>query len=252
MLRRITVIFSQIAAMFLAVALGSCAYLGQHRAEHGAKPAPGLRAAAPSPVHPPARSKTHRRMPRDLRYSPHHRARYIPPPPGIAAPPPGPQRYTRITPAGLTYRVGTGDRLRIKVFGEPSLSADYAVDGSGDISMPLIATVPVAGRTTEEIRRLITAQLRRGFLRRPSVAVEVLTFRPFFILGEVNTPGKYPYVNGITVENAIAIAGGYTPRARKRTVRVTRPTAHGTERIKLKRHDLIQPGDTITVRERFF
>ncbi len=96
-----------------------------------------------------------------------------------------------ITPASSVYRVDAGDRLRIRVFGEPSLSGQYLVDAAGTISMPLVSSVHVRGRTTLEIQAEITRKLRAGFLRRPSVAVEMLTFRPFYNLGEVQRARKY-------------------------------------------------------------
>jgi len=157
-----------------------------------------------------------------------------------------------ITPASSVYRLDAGDRLRIRVSGEPSLSGQYLVDAAGTISMPLISAVNVRGRTTSEIQNLVTRKLRAGFLRHPSVAVEMLTFRPFYILGEVQRAGKYPYVTGMNVQTAIAIAGGYSARAHKRKVVVTRRTANGPHRFKLSRTDPVLPGDTIFVKERFF
>lgn len=158
----------------------------------------------------------------------------------------------QITPTSAVYRVDANDRLRIRVFGEAALSGQYLVDAAGTISMPLISTVHVRGRTTREIQVEITRKLRAGFLRNPSVAVEMLTFRPFYILGEVQRAGKYPYVTGMNVQTAIATAGGYSARAHKRKVVVTRHTANGTRRFKLGRTDAIFPGDTIFVKERFF
>jgi len=157
-----------------------------------------------------------------------------------------------ITPASSVYRIDAGDRLRIRVFGEPSLSGQYSVDAAGTISMPLISAVRVRGRTTAEIQTEITRKLRAGYLRHPSVAVEMLTFRPFYILGEVQRAGKYPYVTGMNVQTAIAIAGGYSARAHKSKVVVTRQSANGPSRFKLDRTDPVLPGDTIYVTERFF
>lgn len=150
------------------------------------------------------------------------------------------------------YRVGTGDQLRVTVFGQDDLTGEYAVDGAGRISVPLISQVPVAGATTAEIEAMIEARLRDGFLRAPNVSVQVLTFRPFFVLGEVQTAGQYPYVNGMTVQNAIAIGGGYTPRADTGEVIVTRQTQTGPVTIQVSPTEAILPGDTIYVRERWF
>lgn len=153
---------------------------------------------------------------------------------------------------GTQYRVGPGDRLDVKIFGEPSLTGQYSVDGAGNISMPLISTVQVGARTTPQIAQEITRRLRNGFLRNPAVAVEVLRFRPFFILGEVRRAGQYPYIDGMNVQMAIAVAGGYSERARKSKVKVTRKTKRGTEKLNLNRTDPVLPGDTIFVTERFF
>jgi len=150
------------------------------------------------------------------------------------------------------YTLGSGDRLRIIVFGQESLSNSYAVDSSGHISMPLIGLVEAAGLSTASLARRIEAELRNGFLREPRVSVEVEAYRPFFILGEVTTPGQYPYVSGMTVETAVAIAGGFTPRAFKGGADLTRlingQPATGT----VPDTQLVRPGDTIFVHERFF
>ncbi len=156
------------------------------------------------------------------------------------------------TDPNAPYTLGSGDRVRVIVFGQEALSNSYSVDGSGHIEMPLIGVVAAQGKTTAELGRDIETKLRDGFLRDPHVSVEVEAFRPFFVLGEVTTPGQYPYVNGMTAETAVAIAGGFTPRAYKDTVDVTRMIngvqANGQMPIKYP----VQPGDTIIVSERFF
>ena len=119
------------------------------------------------------------------------------------------------------YQLAAGDRLRVLVFGQESLSNSYAVDGAGNISMPLIGLVRVHGLTAEQAQTTIEARLRQGYLRDPRVSVEVEAFRPFFVLGEVGASGQYPYVNGMTVQNAIAIAGGFGPRG-QRTASISR------------------------------
>ncbi len=153
---------------------------------------------------------------------------------------------------GTGYRVGAGDRLTIRVAGEADLSADYLVDGSGNISMPFIKTIPVAGMTTAQIEALITTRLRNGFLRAPQVSAQVASLRPFYILGEVTTSGSFAYQPGITVQNAIAIAGGYTPRADQDRVLITRKNATGTATHKVPLTTQVYPGDIIYVRERWF
>jgi len=163
-----------------------------------------------------------------------------------------PAKY-RPSHKNTAYTVGQGDRLQIGVFGEPTLTGEYAVDGSGTISMPLLQSVPVAGLTTREVTQRITTRLRKKFLRNPSVSVEVATFRPFYILGEVTNSGQYPYVDGMDVQTAVAIAGGFTPRARQSRVKVTRKDANNRSRtLTLRRTATLQPGDTIVVEERFF
>ena len=150
------------------------------------------------------------------------------------------------------YRVGAGDRLTVRVAGEADITADYLVDGSGNISMPYIQTFGVAGMTTAAIERLITEKLRGGYLRDPKVSVQLTALRPFYILGEVNTSGSFPYQNGITVQNAIAIAGGYGARADHRDVLLTRRNAKGTATSTVPLTTEIYPGDIVYVRERWF
>jgi polysaccharide export outer membrane protein len=150
------------------------------------------------------------------------------------------------------YRIGAGDRLTIRVAGEIDLTNDYLVDGSGNISMPYIKTTYVGGMSAPEVEKLIAQRLRNGFLRNPSVSVQVTTLRPFFILGEVNTAGSFPYQPGMTVQNAVAIAGGYSARAHQGPVLITRKNADGTQTYKAPVTTQIYPGDIIYVRERWF
>ena len=154
------------------------------------------------------------------------------------------------------YTLDSGDKLRIVVFGQDTLSNNYTVDAQGQINMPLIGSVPARGSTTAQLSAAITSRLKQSFIRDPSVAVDVETYRPFFVLGEVTFPGQYPYVPNMTVENAVAIAGGFTPRAYKVKVRVTRQVqAQGQAseaRYELPLRMPVRPGDTITVTERWF
>ena len=150
------------------------------------------------------------------------------------------------------YRVGAGDRLTIRVAGEPELTADYLVDGAGQISMPYVQTVRVSGMTSAQIEQLIALRLRQGYLRDPQVSAQVTTLRPFYILGEVNSSGSFAYQPGITVQNAIAIAGGYGARADQTKVLITRKTADGTSTYKVPVTTQIYPGDIIYIRERWF
>jgi len=157
--------------------------------------------------------------------------------------------YAAAEPA---YTLGAGDKLRVVVFGQDGISNTYIVDAGGNVSLPLIGTVPARGLTTQQLAARIAERLKQGYVREPHVTVEVETYRPFFILGEVTTPGQYPYVADMTVEKAIAIAGGFSPRAFKTTVELTR-SAPG-ERFKgdVPLNYPLRPGDTVLVKERWF
>lgn len=163
------------------------------------------------------------------------------------------QRVTesQIFPQG-PYRLNTGDRIRIVVFGQDALSNAYQVDSIGNISMPLIGTTPVAGKNTKEVEALIITKLKDGYVREPHVAIEVETYRPFFIMGEVTQSGQYPFVYGMTAQTAIAISGGFTPRANKKTVEITRRIGGQMMRAEVPLTHVIQPGDIVSVNERWF
>jgi polysaccharide export outer membrane protein len=150
------------------------------------------------------------------------------------------------------YHLDAGDRLRVVVYGQEGLTNTYAIDAGGSITMPLIGSVPARGRTTAGLAAAISAKLRAGFIRDPSVAVEIEAYRPFFILGEVAAPGQYPYVPNMTVASAVAIAGGFSPRARRDSVTVTHSDASGTARFVVPPGSPISPGDTVLVSERWF
>ncbi len=154
--------------------------------------------------------------------------------------------------ANEPYTLAAGDRLRIIVFGQESLSNTYSVDGAGRIAMPLIGSVPVQGRTVPDVEHEIAAQLRNGFIREPRISVEVEAFRPFFVLGEVTNAGQYPYVEAMTVRTAVAIAGGFGPRGYQGAVDVTRVVDGYPVTGRVPLDTPIRPGDTITVRERIF
>ncbi len=150
------------------------------------------------------------------------------------------------------YTLASGDRLRILVFGQDALSNSYSVDAAGRISMPLIGALPVQGMTTRQTEQAVEQRLRNGYLREPKVSVEVEAYRPFFVLGEISTAGQYPFVNGLTVQKAIAIAGGFAPRAAKSSVDLTRMIEGTPVTATVPLTYPVRPGDTITVRERFF
>jgi polysaccharide export outer membrane protein len=155
-------------------------------------------------------------------------------------------------PPEQPYRLDSGDRLRVQVFGQEGLTNSYIVDAAGNIAMALVGPVPARGSTTSQLARTISGRLQQGYVRNPHVAVEVEAYRPFFILGEVNAPGQYPYVASITVESAVAIAGGYSPRAYKDGVFITRSINGQMVRGKVPPNYPVRPGDTITVDERWF
>jgi polysaccharide export outer membrane protein len=173
---------------------------------------------------------------------------YAPVPVAVAyaAPLPGP------TPRDAPYHLDSGDRLRVVVYGQEGLTNTYAISAGGTITMPLIGAVPARGRTPTALAADITAKLRNGFIREPSVAVEIEAYRPFFILGEVQAPGQYPYVPNMTAESAVAIAGGFSPRAKRDRVTLTHTDAAGTSRVIAPPGTPISPGDTVLVGERWF
>lgn len=150
------------------------------------------------------------------------------------------------------YRLDAGDRLRIVVYGQEGLTNTYTVGAGGAITMPLIGAVHARGLTPAELAAAVTVQLKKGYLREPYVAAEVETYRPFFILGEVTAPGQYPYVPNMTVESAVAIAGGFTPRAQRGDVQLTRTGEAGTQRATVPPGTVLKPGDTVVVTERWF
>jgi polysaccharide export outer membrane protein len=150
------------------------------------------------------------------------------------------------------YRLDAGDKLRVVVYGQEGLTNTYTIDASGSITMPLIGPVGARGRSPASLAGEITAKLRNGYIREPSVAVEIESYRPFFILGEVQAPGQYPYVPNMTVESAIAIAGGFSPRARRDTVTLTHTDASGVARYVVPLGTAMGPGDTVQVSERWF
>jgi polysaccharide export outer membrane protein len=150
------------------------------------------------------------------------------------------------------YRLDAGDRLRVVVFGQEGLTNTYAIDAGGSITMPLIGAVPARGRTPAGLAAEITGRLRRGYIRDPSVAVEIEAYRPFFILGEVAAPGQYPYVPNMSVESAVAIAGGFSPRALRDRVTLTHTDSSGSMRVVVPLGTALSPGDTVLVGERWF
>ncbi|MFC0205089.1 polysaccharide biosynthesis/export family protein [Novosphingobium soli] len=162
------------------------------------------------------------------------------------------ERYDLSSDLNETYLLGPGDKVRATVFNEPNLSGDFSVGADGMVSLPLVGDVPATGKTTKLVADDFARRLANGYLLNPSVAMEVTAYRPFFILGEVEKPGQYPYVNNMTALNAIATAGGYTPRA-KRTIVYIRKFGEAAEtEYELTSSLRIMPGDTIRLGERYF
>src|ERR1700712_1300002 len=179
-------------------------------------------------------------------------------PRAISAPPPAQIAYVEPMPVVMparydaVYHLDAGDKLRVVVYGQEGLTNTYAIDAGGSITMPLIGSVPARGRTTAGLASEISAKLRGGYIRDPSVAVEIESYRPFFILGEVAAPGQYPYVPNMSVESAVAIAGGFSPRARRDSVTLTHHDGSGSMRVVVPLGTSVSPGDTVLVGERWF
>lgn len=153
-----------------------------------------------------------------------------------------------------SYVLGSDDKLRITVFGEEKLTGEYAVSTTGMISFPLIGDVPVTGKSLSEVQDVIRSRLAAGYLNDPRVAIDVIQYRTFYILGEVNKPGEYPYRTNLTLEQAVATAGGYTYRANRKRFVIAHSNGapETTMRLKEVSAPKIEPGDTIRVPERFF
>jgi polysaccharide biosynthesis/export protein len=163
--------------------------------------------------------------------------------------PPGPALAVNFE---APYTLDSGDRLRVVVFGQDGLSNSYAVDAGGKITMPLIGALRARGMTTPQVSETIATRLRQGYIREPHVAVEVELYRPFFILGEVTTPGQFAYVPDMTVETAVAVAGGFTPRALRSRVELHRQVEGQAVAGVVPVGYPVRPGDTIVVAERWF
>jgi polysaccharide export outer membrane protein len=166
---------------------------------------------------------------------------------------PGPPVATA-TASSATYKLDSGDKLRITVFGEDNLTGEYAVSSTGVISFPLIGDIPAVGRTLADVQAAIRTRLAAGYINDPRIAIEVLEYRTFYILGEVNKPGEYPYRSNMTVEQAVATAGGYTYRANRKRFEIAHSDGRADERTTFKAAGQLKvaPGDTIHILERFF
>jgi protein involved in polysaccharide export with SLBB domain len=163
-----------------------------------------------------------------------------------------PQAQVATQESDPDYRLGSGDKVRIIVFGEESLTGEFFVSGSGSLSLPLIGDIDVTEKTVRQLQAGIENKLKDGYIKDPRVSIEVLTYRPFYILGEVVKPGTYPYTSGLTVLNAVATAQGFTYRANTKKVFIKRASETKEREIALGSDVVVQPGDTIRIAERFF
>ncbi|HEX7857275.1 MAG TPA: polysaccharide biosynthesis/export family protein [Sphingobium sp.] len=157
-----------------------------------------------------------------------------------------------VEPGAENYQLGPGDKIKLTVFNEETLSGEFSVGSEGTISLPLIGEVVAKNKTPQSLATEVQSKLADGYLRDPKVSVEISAYRPFFILGEVKAPGQYPYASGMTVLNAIATAQGFTPRAAKKIAYVRRAGATQEVPMALTPDLRVMPGDTIRLGERYF
>jgi protein involved in polysaccharide export with SLBB domain len=154
--------------------------------------------------------------------------------------------------SGNDYHLGSGDKIHVSVFGQTDLNGDFVVDGAGSVQLPLIGLVQAAGLTVAQFQKEITVKYADGFLVNPNVEVDVSGYRPFYIIGEVKTPGQYAYVNGMSILNAVALAGGFSDRADKSEVYIRRNGASKEAELPADETTKVNPGDIIRISERFF
>lgn len=150
------------------------------------------------------------------------------------------------------YVLGVGDNIKLTVYGETDLSGEYEVNSTGYVALPLIGNVEAAQRTIRDFEEAVRSKLAEGYLHDPRVSVQVSNYRPFFILGEVSKPGSYPYVNGMNVLNAVALAGGYTYRADSSDIVIVHANDSAKKENPASENASVMPGDIIRVPERFF
>ena len=168
---------------------------------------------------------------------------------------PAPSNYSAMAPSTSSidaYRLGAGDKLSVNVFGENELSGEFLVGDDGRVDLPLIGGVQAQGQTVTEFQNAVVSRYSAGYLKDPKVSVSVLNYRPFFIQGEVGKGGEYPYKAGLTIQDAVAIAGGYTYRANTNKAFVRRAGADREVEVELNQRVAINPGDIVRIPERFF
>ena len=154
------------------------------------------------------------------------------------------------TSASTDYQLGSGDKVQVTVYGEPDLSGSFAVNGQGTVSLPLIGDVAASGLTLPQFSQSVEDHFKAGYLLNPKVSVEVTSFRPYYIMGEVDKAGEYPYTDGLNVINAIARAEGFTYRAQQKRVYIKHYGETQEVEVPLTNDLLVQPGDTIRIAER--
>jgi protein involved in polysaccharide export with SLBB domain len=161
-------------------------------------------------------------------------------------------RLESLQPAIPQYILGSGDKVRVTVYGEDDLSGEYAVDGNGYIALPLVGDVKAAGLSAPQLQTAVENAYGNGYLNEPRVAVEVTTYRPFTIIGQVERPGQYSYVNGMSVVNAVAMAGGYTPEASEDVVYIRHEGDTKQTRVDTDQNIQVRPGDVVYVERTTF
>ena len=160
---------------------------------------------------------------------------------------------TALAPQSVSdYRLASADKVRIDVFGEDALGGAFVINAEGKVALPLIGEVQAAGLTVAQLQEAVTQALSQGYLNQPRVTAQVLTYRPIYILGEVNRPGEYPYVPDLTALNAVATAQGFTYRANTRRIFVRRAGSQTEEPQPLTADTRVSPGDTLRIGERYF
>ena len=170
----------------------------------------------------------------------------------LGAADPTPADRQPLVSSKASYTLGPGDKLRVITFGELNLTGEFIVDDAGKIAFPLLGEVQTGGKTTNQVTADITTRLGKGYILNPKVSVEVLTYRPFYILGEVTRPGEYPFIAGLTVLNAVATAGGFTYRANTHKVLLHGSDDATDHTLRVTSGLRVHPGDTIRVLERHF
>ncbi len=159
---------------------------------------------------------------------------------------------TMIEAAAASPRLQAGEKIRVTVYGEASLSGDYQIDPSGFVSLPLAGTVKAVGLTQAELERALAKKFRSEYLRNPKVTVSIVEFRPFYIVGEIQKPGAYPYTSGLNILSAIAVAGGTTYRASTSTVEIQHAGESEMREYSLAALVPVLPGDIIRIPQRYF